>query len=143
MGLKIFKNKRIIYFNHKHNKGEEKQMNRSTVFVGVLIAIFLASLIGVSIFFPLVTKDKATITVSDKQLMTKGGNGTYLVFTEEEIFKNSDCVMRGKWRSSDLQNKLKIGQTYDVDVYGWRIPLFSAYRNIVKITGTNGIALVR
>lgn len=77
------------------------------------------------------------ITVVDKErIMVKNGDqmkSKYLIFTEEEVFQNQDDVLLGKWNSSDIQGKLRIGNSYKVKVIGWRVPFFSTYRNIIKI----------
>ena len=79
-------------------------------------------------------------------------NGTtskYIVFTEdaktseERVFQNTDstieCVFDGcKWDSSNLQGKLKKAekenQVCDVKTYGWRVPFFSWYENVVDVS---------
>jgi hypothetical protein len=79
------------------------------------------------------------VTVTDKeQVLDIGAGGDtitskYLVFTETEVFENEDALFLGKWNSSDVQGKLKVGETYTVKVIGWRVPFLSMYRNIVKI----------
>ena len=96
----------------------------------IILLLFLGALYNYG------TKDTVDITIKSKERYIKGGNTTisyWLVFTEKEVFKNSDTFWYWKFNSSDLQNELEIGQTYKVMVYGWRIPFFSMYRNIVKI----------
>lgn len=103
----------------------------------IVLVVSMAVLLAVSCLFPYITADTVTITVTDKErIVTGSGEGLsskYLVFTENETFQNTDCLVRGKFNSSDLQGKLKEGQTYEADVYGWRLPFFSAYRNIVAV----------
>ena len=82
------------------------------------------------------TGDRATITVSDKERIVESdsdGNTSskYLIFTENEVFENTDSLFRMKFNSSDLQGSLKKGETYQCDVYGWRVPFLSSYRNLV------------
>jgi len=38
-----------------------------------------------------------------------------------------------RWDSSDLYGKIKVGETYEAKVYGWRMPIFSSYKNIVSV----------
>lgn len=106
------------------------------------IAIATTLIIG-SLSFPYWTADTKTITIESKEVMTSGGNGKYLIFTDSEVYQNTDCWARGKFRSSDLYRKLKVGNTYKVNVYGWRIPFLSAYKNIVSINETNEPELVK
>jgi hypothetical protein len=57
------------------------------------------------------------------------------LFTEGEVFENSDCFIRGKFDSSDFYNQLKDLGTFDVKTYGYRVPLLSMYKNVYEIVG--------
>ena len=85
------------------------------------------------------SSEAVIITVTEKErINTATGETTsskYLIFTDEEVFENTDKIIFGKWNSSDVQGKLKKGKTYNVKVAGWRIPFFSSYRNIIKVYG--------
>ena len=83
-----------------------------------------------------------TITVTDKERIYTGSGDTssskYLVFGEDNngnafVFENTDCLLRGKWDSSNIQGQLKEGNTYKITVVGYRVPFFSWYQNIIKI----------
>lgn len=104
---------------------------------GIAAIVAVVSMLLLGIGFPYWTADTVTITVTDKERVVKrNGNSVsskYLVFTETETFENTDCLARFKFNSSDVQGRLKTGETYTVDVYGWRIPFLSAYRNIVRV----------
>ncbi len=80
-----------------------------------------------------------TIKVTDKErIVVRSGESTsskYLVFTDGEVFENTDALTFAKWNSSDVQGKLQKGKTYNVKVAGWRIPFWSSYRNIIKVYG--------
>ena len=106
------------------------------VFVIAFIVLLVAS-IGISIYLPIATKENVTITVVDKERIVESGTDSvsskYLIFTEDEVFENTDSLLVFKFNSSDIQGKLKIGETYQVRVYGWRVPIFSMYRNIIEI----------
>ena len=67
----------------------------------------------------------------------------YLVFgidektAEPRAFENTDSTLELKFNSSTLQVKVeraeKNGDTCAIDTYGWRIPLFSKYENIIGL----------
>jgi transketolase N-terminal domain/subunit len=105
--------------------------------MGRLIFIILIVGIGLTAAYQYGTVEEVTITVTDKERVVKSSGDNvesyYLVFCEEEIFKNDDALLHGKFRSSDIQGKLKVGETYKVKVFGWRVGFLSMYRNIVKI----------
>lgn len=65
-------------------------------------------------------------------------NGKYLVFSENETFKNVDSWLDFKFNSSDFYGKIKVGKTYTSKVRGIRITLFSAYRNIITLKEVQG-----
>jgi hypothetical protein len=73
-----------------------------------------------------------TITVENKDRTYNKDSSKWLVFTENEIFSVSDSMYNWHWRASDIYGKLKVGGTYNVKVYGYRIGLFSTYRNILS-----------
>lgn len=94
-------------------------------------------LAGVNAAYVLGTGDQVTLTVSDKERIVEpdsdgGSTSKYLVFGDNETFENTDSLLRMKFNSSDLQGSLKIGETYRCDAYGWRVPVLSSYRNLVK-----------
>lgn len=104
----------------------------------LLIPIVLAVLmlgIKASIFYG--TQDTVTFTVVDKERVTKSAGDTivsyYLIFTENETFGNKDSLFGWKWNSSDIYGSLREGETYEADVYGFRIGFLSKYRNILTI----------
>jgi len=103
--------------------------------VGLVPAMIL-TFIGLEVAY-YQTSETVTFTVTDKETkVTSDGENVsskYIVFTENETFENTDLLFGGKFNSSDIQGKLKRGETYTADVYGWRVPFFSMYRNIVVI----------
>ena len=77
------------------------------------------------------------ITVNDKEhVMYRNGSDLedkYMVYSESEVFENTDDIFYFKFNSSDVQNELKEGNSYNVKVVGWRIPFLSMHRNIISI----------
>ena len=41
--------------------------------------------------------------------------------------------LRGKFNSSDLQSELKVGHTYEIEVVGYMVRVFSWYRNVLSV----------
>lgn len=105
-------------------------MNKKLIIISLLLGIVLT-------FSYYNTFENIEITVIDKERITTGTGenfqSKYLIFTENEVFENTDDLFYGKFNSSDFQGKLKIGDTYNVKVIGRRIPFINSYRNIVKI----------
>jgi len=82
------------------------------------------------------TETYVTAKVLKAERVSMGSGDTlqhrYLVFTEHETFEVADTITYGRFNSSDLYGRLEIGKTYRLKVAGWRIPIFSSYRNIIE-----------
>lgn len=111
-----------------------RQKGQVAIWMIILIAVF--GLVS-GIIVPAMTQKDVVITVTKTdRIVERNGediHSKYLVYTEEETFENTDSWMFWKFNSSDVQGRLLEGNRYRVKVYGWRIPFFSSYRNIVKI----------
>ena len=105
-------------------------------FVFTIILMVFGAIV-VSIPFYYMSSETVTITVTDKDRIVdpkrKSTSSKYLVFTEGEVFENTDDLFLWKFNSSDIQGRLKVGETYSVEVIGWRVQFLSRYRNVVKI----------
>ena len=117
-----------------------RNKNTKTFFVAIMIAVILVLSIGYEAIFSF-NDTEYTITVTDKERIYEGSGDTssskYLVFGDDDngnslVFENTDCFIRGKWNSSNIQGQLKEGNTYKVTVVGYRVSFFSMYQNIIK-----------
>lgn len=88
------------------------------------------------------TKRKTTFVVKEKGTLTHGyvndGYGStwtnFMIYTKDgRAFKNINSIWFWKWRSTELQAKMKAGKKYVATVYGWRIGGIGVYPNIVNI----------
>ncbi len=92
-----------------------------------LVACFLLAMYSYFIADTVVTR------ITDAQ-MTKV-DGKFMIATEYRPFVNYDAKYRFKFNSGTVQNdaiKLR-GKMVKIKKYGWRIPIFSMYENVVKI----------
>jgi hypothetical protein len=101
----------------------------------VLIGAFLVIGFGGCMVYKS-SEQVVTFTVEGKdRTISCDGEGAcdsyWLVFTDKGVYKNDDDVAYGKFRSSDLQGRLKEGQTYTCKVAGWRVGFMSMYPNII------------
>ena len=79
------------------------------------------------------TPDIVQTRITDAQ-MTKV-DGRFMIATEERPYVNYDAKYRFKFNSGSVQNdaiRLK-GKPVRIHKYGWRIPVFSMYENVVSI----------
>ena len=105
-----------------------KEIIVAVVLVGLVLGVPLMQHASVETVLIMVEDKQRISTGSDKSLDHK-----YLVFTDSEVFQNTDTMLFFKYGSSNLQNKLKRGTSYQVKVSGWRVPFLSWYRNIISI----------
>lgn len=77
--------------------------------------------------------DTIQTRITDAQ-MTKV-DGRFMIATEDRPLVNRDVWYRFKFDSGTVQNdaiRLK-GRQVNIKKYGWRMPMFSLYENVVKI----------
>ncbi len=114
----------------------------SSKFTLGVAAVGLTVVFGGSAAYQYGTVDDVTFTVNKLETKRQSDTEKYLVSAtyengEKEVFENTDALLHGKFNSSDVQlNELEIGSTYNATVYGWRVPFFSMYRNIVDVEKT-------
>lgn len=111
----------------------------------VLVAIFILPVIIIEISCNF-NDHKYIIIVTDKERVVEGGSSKYLIFGDTDsgeslVFENTDNLIRGKFNSSNIQGKIKVGQKYQITVTGYRVPFFSLYENIVDIQALEGEGL--
>jgi len=93
--------------------------------------LFVIGLVALTLVGELVVVDHVDITIDDKDIKAHSEGSKYLVFTDGEVFENTDSWLNGKFDSSDVYNNLDVGKTYHCKVVGWRIQIMSWYRNII------------
>lgn len=116
-------------------ESEEKRMKTDLKIAGLLL---LLCMFGGLFYIPHLYRDTYAVTVTEKVVKRYDKSDKYLIFTqtangEEMVFENTDSVFEGKFNSSDIYGQLKVNRKYHIKVYGWRIPFFSAYQNIVSV----------
>ena len=103
---------------------------KSRKFKAILIGIAAVVLLLLYSYF---VADTVETRITDAQ-MTKV-DGRYMIATEYRPLVNYDVWYRFKYNSGTVQNeavRLK-GKVVKIKKYGWRVPLFSRYENVVKI----------
>ncbi len=103
---------------------------KSFKFRATVIAIVVCIL---TVLYSYFIADTVQTTITDAQ-MTKV-DGRFMIATEYRPFVNEDVWYRFKFDSGTVQNdaiRLK-GKPVKIKKYGWRIPMFTLYENVVKI----------
>lgn len=105
--------------------------------VGCVILIVVVLFVGGLCVLPMlkiIVGDTVKVSITKSERVSEGRSARYLIFTENEVFENTDVFLLGKFNSSDVYNYIEVGHTYECAVIGWRIPYLSWYRNIIGCT---------
>jgi hypothetical protein len=103
-----------------------KKMKIKAILAGIAFCIL-------AILYSYFISDTVQTRITDAE-MTKV-DGRFMIATEYRPFVNEDARYRFKFDSGTIQNeaiRLK-GKPVRIKKYGWRLPLFSMYENVVKI----------
>lgn len=95
------------------------------------VLLFL-SFLGLPVYKAYFTDETVTALVTEKTTKRTNDEDKYLIFTEGEVFENTDSLLRLKFNSSDVYAKIVNGKTCTFTVNGWRFPFFSMYRNVLE-----------
>lgn len=110
---------------------------------GIVALAIIVLIIIIAVIVPLGSSYFATktytVTVTDKDIKNYNSSSKYLVFTkledgETRTFSIEDSLFKGRWDSSDTYAEIEIGETYKIEVIGWRIPFLSQYENIMTFS---------
>lgn len=103
-------------------------------FIGACVLFVIVGIVSLLIFNIIITfkTDIVIATVSNKEAIVQDKTSKYLIFTDKEVFENTDSLIYGKWNSSDYYNKIQKDKTYRLKVCGMRVPFLSMYRNIIE-----------
>jgi len=98
---------------------------------GILVAIVV--ILFLFMYIPRAYRGSVTVLIKDKERINYEDAGEtkskYLVYSDDEVFENMDDWFYLKFNSSDIYGQLNMGDTYKIWVSGWRINIFSSYRN--------------
>lgn len=122
--------------NHKRSNNRGSKFIRFTL--AFIVAVIILYPIGCVYWFyeyevPSVQEKRITvqgwelrpgIISDDKGMMTiSNADQLLLVTTENEGFFNTENLFFGKFNTRDIFNQLKVGGTYKIKYYGWRMDL--------------------
>lgn len=98
----------------------------------VSILVILALIVVGVIFYQQGTVKHRTAKVEEKEAVHHGGGTKYLLYPEKgEPLENTDAMFHMKFNSSTIYGEIEEGECYRFEVYGWRLPFFSMYQNII------------
>ncbi len=103
-----------------------KRMKIKAILIGIVVCILTT-------LYSYFIADTVQTRITDAQ-MTKV-DGRFMIATEYRPFVNEDAKYRFKFNSGTIQNEaIRLrGRVVRIKKYGWRMPIFSRYENVVKI----------
>ena len=103
----------------------------------LLIKLWIIALVLIGAFIYPFIMYSSSKTVKDCIVKTErvvnNNESKYVIFGKNEVYENTDSLLRLKFNSSDFYRDIEAGKCYTFKVQGWRIPFFSSYRNIYQI----------
>lgn len=121
------------------SRKEEMKMKKlkGITVIQAIVAIVIVAILLIIPIAERASETTVTFTVEDKAIKRYDEDDKYLVYTDNGTYEITDSLVYLRWDSSDLYGKIKVGETYEAKVYGWRIPIVSSYKNIVSVTEVN------
>ena len=116
---------------YKKDNKESIEKLLAAIVVLVILSLFDIAFDCIKVYG---AKDTVTITVTDKTVKRYGNGDEDLIYTDGETFELTDELLAARFDSSDDYGRIQVDKTYKATVCGWRVPLFSWYRNIIEIS---------
>ncbi|SRR5258706_16093447 len=116
-------------------KSEKGQSQLAYVLIMVVVMLIIVVLVSLPKAIVGWSTQRTFVGTVEKTQINHGD--TYFVISEKNdseplVYENKDAWFFLKWNSSDVLRDVNVGHTYLFHVYGWRVPLFSWYPNIVS-----------
>ena len=119
----------------RYNDNNEKGL--LLVIVVIIIAIF--GIRGCATSVAQGNTHTETVVICGKESVQKGDDGhEYRVYTSGQTYVVKDYygLEGSRFSSADLYGRIKIGETYVIKSYGYRVPWASSFWNIQSVTPT-------
>lgn len=125
---------RRIHNSYADRKRRRRQSLTLKVAVALAVILLLTLLVPLFAGYHQTKQQDCTINGKDRtSSMTSNGASNVRIYTDDcGVFTIQDSLVHTRWNSADLYGQIKVGQRYHVAYYGWRIPFFSAFPNLLS-----------
>lgn len=107
--------------------------NSDWVFPAVIAAAVVVVVLFVAVCITSYAKTSyVNLTIDNKESVGTSNGHEYRIYTSQGTFKVGDSWVHPRWNSADVYAKLEKNTAYRCKVYGWRIPFFSTFKNILE-----------
>lgn len=129
------------YNKFKYKKFRHNNFLKPKTKILILIIIIIVIVAGV-ILSPHFVRDTYKVTIINKRIAMDKDTNVYYIYAQTEdgeikVFKNTNNFVELKYNSEDLYRAMSINKKYEIEAYGFDMPLFSNYQNIVKVKGAS------
>lgn len=102
--------------------------------MGILACLVLAIIVigGPIYLYEKNQTETVQITVIGKESVANSGGHSQRVYAEDDTYTVGDAMFHGRFDSSRLYGRLKVGETYRCKAMGWRVPFLSAFKNLLE-----------
>lgn len=114
---------------------------RRLILVGIaVIASLVISFFAFTAYSYTITSTHTSCTVVDKDRVMDEGSSDMRIYTQgcdggvSQVFTMNDRLVLGQYDSADSYNNIKVGQRYDFETTGVRVPLLSLFENIKAVS---------
>ena len=105
----------------------------AVIFIGSII-FSLVNIAHAETYSDCVVSDKSAVAVKDSANKSNG-NTEYRIYTENcGTFTVNDSILIFQFNSADLYGQINVGESYDFETKGYRIPIVSSFPNINSIS---------
>jgi hypothetical protein len=109
----------------------ERARRRRNLYLGIAAALFVVLILGVGACATSFYKDQqVTLKVTGKESVNTHDGHQYRIYSDTEVYVMEDSLFKGRFRTANDYAALQQGHTYTCEAFGWRVPLFSTFKNL-------------
>ena len=133
MSKSLFNRISFIYKHFSHN--DSQLPNATNVKLNLSISCIMLALHG---YYVISTKETKNICIAKKYKFVRNGFTEFMIIDKEGKHYNiNNSLWYWKWNSLEDWYKIETNKEINVKYYGWRLPIFGLFPNIVQIDNGN------
>lgn len=111
---------------------------KKTKLVKLIFAVFV--IIFVFTLFPHFIRDIYKVTITNKRIITNKNTKEYFIYAvtnngQIRVFRVKNNFIEMRFNSEDLYLAMQVNRKYEITAYGFNMPIFSDYQNIINAKG--------
>lgn len=123
----------------KRNFHRLTKNNSLKIKVGAVVIITIL-ISGLVYCFPHFIRSSYKIVVIDKRIIKQHNTERYIIYTQLDdgrlrVFENKNSLLELKINAQDIYYGLMVNRKYEIEAYGFDMPLLSCYQNISRVKG--------